>query len=157
MSKNSSRAGRSGVIAVAALVAAVAAGSGLWWLGEAAEARRIGEALGRYAGASLPSPEAAVDSDLADVGSRIFRKRCSACHAITGESRVGPDLAGVTRRRSFAWIRAMVLRPDSMTTHDPVARALKEEYRVQMLIPRTLDHTHVLALVEFLRLVDSGA
>jgi mono/diheme cytochrome c family protein len=157
MSPNSSPAGRAGVLAVAALVAVVALGTALWWFGETAEARRIGEALEPYAGATLPAREAPVDSVLATVGSRIFRRRCSACHAITGESRVGPDLAGVTRRRDFGWIRSMVLRPDSMTAHDPVARALKEEYQVQMLTPRTLDDTHVVALLEFLRRVDAGA
>jgi mono/diheme cytochrome c family protein len=157
MSPNPSSAGRSGVTAVVALVAVIAAGVALWWFGEAAEARRIAEALVPYAGVPLPSSEAPVDSTLADVGSKIFRKRCSACHAITGDSRVGPDLAGVTHRRDLGWIRRMVLRPDSMTIHDPVARGLKETYQIQMLTPRSLDDAHVLALVEFLRRVDAGA
>lgn len=142
---------------MAALVAVVALGTTLWWVGDRAETRRIGEALEPYAGAALPSREAPVDSLLADLGSTIFRKRCSACHTITGESRVGPDLAGVTRRRDFGWIRSMVLRPDSMTVHDPIARELKEEYQVQMLTPGSLADTHVLALLEFLRRVDAGA
>lgn len=157
MSPNPSSAGRGGVAAVASLVAVIAVGVGLWWFGESAEARRIAEALAPYTGMALPFPAAPVDTVLADVGSRIFRKRCSACHAITGDSRVGPDLAGVTRRRELGWIRSMVLRPDSMTEHDPVARELKDTYQVQMLTPRSLDDAHVLALLEFLRRVDSGS
>ena len=51
----------------------------------------------------------------------------------------------------------MVLRPDSMTAYDPVARELKDTYQVQMLTPRSLDDAEVLALVEFLRRVDAGA
>jgi hypothetical protein len=50
----------------------------------------------------------------------------------------------------------MVLRPDSMTVQDPVARELKDTYEVQMLAPRSLEDVHVLALVEFLRRVDAG-
>lgn len=135
-------------------IVVVTAVSALWMLSEKLEERRIAEALAPYAGAPLPAAAIPVDTVLADVGRRLFRKRCSACHAITGESRVGPDLAGVTGRRSLAWIRSMILAPDSMTAEDPVARDLKEAYDVQMLTPRTFEGVHALALVEFLRRVD---
>jgi mono/diheme cytochrome c family protein len=142
-------------MAVAGLVLVTVVGVGLWWIRESAEARRIDEALAPYAGAGLPHPGAAVDATLADVGARLFRKRCSACHAITGKSRVGPDLAGVSERRAYDWIQAMILHPDSMTREDPVARGLRAEYGVQMLTPHAFGGVHALALIEFLRQVDA--
>jgi len=156
MSADSSPArSRKGPWAIVVLVVVTVLGVGLWWIGDAAEERRITEALAPYDGAPLPEVGSPRDSALAQVGARLFRKRCSACHAITGESRMGPDLAGVTERRDYGWIGAMILRPDSMTREDPVARSLKAEFEVQMLTPRTFDGTHVLALVEFLREVDA--
>ena len=146
------RRGPRAAAALALLATAVLAG---WLVSEKLEERRIAETLAPYAGAPLPQANEPVDTVLADVGQRLFRKRCSACHAITGESRVGPDLAGVTRRRELGWIRSMILAPDSMTVEDPVARELKGEYEVQMLTPRTFEAVHALALVEFLRQVDS--
>jgi mono/diheme cytochrome c family protein len=156
MSADSSPArSRKGPWAIAVLVAVTILGLGLWWIRDAAEERRITEALAPYAGAPLPEAGSPRDSALAEVGARLFRKRCSACHAITGESRVGPDLAGVTERRDYRWIGAMILSPDSMTREDSVARSLKEEFGVQMLTPRAFNGTHVLAIVEFLRRVDA--
>lgn len=155
MSADSSKARRpGGVLAVVGLVVVTVLAVTLWWMRDSAEARRVEETLASYVGAPLPEAGAPVDSTLANVGARLFRKRCSACHAITGESRVGPDLAGVTRRRSYDWIRGMILDPDSMTRSDPVARELRSEYGVQMLTPRSFEARHALALLEFLRRVD---
>jgi mono/diheme cytochrome c family protein len=129
---------------------------GIWLRRDAAEKGRLGDALAPYAAEPLPPPGAPVDSTLADLGARTFKRRCAACHAITGESRVGPDLAGVTRRRDLAWIRRMMLAPDSMTTNDPVAQMLKARYQVQMMVPGGVSPAESRGLVEFLRRVDAG-
>jgi len=93
---------------------------------------------------------------MARLGARVFRKRCAACHAITGESRAGPDLAGVTRRRDFEWIQHMILAPDSMTAHDSVAAALKARHKIQMMLPGGTSPEEARAVIEFLRRVDRG-
>src|SRR5687767_6479396 len=80
----------------------------------------------------LPGPDTPLDSVLVQTGSEIFRDRCLACHKLGPGVAVGPDLSGVTLRREPAWIRAMVMNPDSMLRTDSVARALLYQYQVPM-------------------------
>jgi uncharacterized membrane protein (DUF2068 family) len=75
---------------------------------------------------------------------------------VSGEAKLGPNLAGVTRRRDLDWIRSMVLRPDSMTANDAAASALKAQYGVQMMVTGEMTPSHVLAVLEFLRRADGG-
>ena len=145
-----------GVLAVVVLVVVSVAAVGIWYARESAWEARIAEALVPYAAASLPQVGEPVDTVLADIGSRLFRKRCSACHTIHGDDKVGPDLAGVTERRDYDWINGMILSPDSMTVADPTAQELKEEFTVQMVTPPYFEGVHARAIVEFLRQADSG-
>jgi cytochrome c len=137
----SSPGARSGILAIV-------------YVRESAWEARVAEALTAYAATPIPSADQPIDTVLADLGAKLFRKRCSACHTIHGEDKVGPDLAGVTRRRTFSFIEGMILSPDSMTQNDADARDLKEEFVVQMMTPRYFEVPHARAIVEFLRQVD---
>lgn len=128
----------------------------VWWGVRTSQRRALDQALEVYAEAALPAPEAPVDGTLADLGAKVFDARCAACHALRGASKLGPNLAGVTERRDLPWIRAMVLRPDSMTRDDPVARALLQGFGVQMQVVGGMDGPSALAVIEFLRRADSG-
>lgn len=108
------------------------------------------------ANAPLPALESPVDDALADAGAWYFQRNCVACHSVGGGDAVGPDLAGVTERRSLPWIEAMVRRPDSMVVADSVARDLLGRYQVPM-IDRGLDGARIRAILEFLRRADRGA
>jgi len=148
---------RKGPLAAAALavvsVVLVAA-----WLGiRATEGRRLSRELATWTGTPLPAPGDPVDPELASLGASAFERHCAACHAVTGEPKLGPNLAGVTLRREAAWIRAMILRPDSMTKADSVAAALKARYGVQMRVVGKVDGTGARAVIEFLRRVDAQA
>lgn len=126
----------------------------MWLAARAAEGRRTTDALAPWVGAPLPGPGDSIDARLAALGATVFERHCAACHAVTGEAKIGPNLAGVTLRRDPTWIRAMVLRPDSMTRDDPVAAALRERYGVQMIVVGDVGPEHALAVIEFLRRVD---
>lgn len=140
-----------GVLVLACLLAL-----GVWWARRAAGERTLDASLAMYDGASVPTRGAPVDGRLADLGADVFRSRCSACHAMKGAPKLGPNLAGVTRRRELDWIRSMVLRPDSMTANDPVASALRAQYGAQMLVTGEMTPAHVLAVLEFLRRADGA-
>lgn len=95
------------------------------------EATPGGEAPQR---AETPSPAGGpVDPALADQGQQLMQaKGCIACHTIGGGRLVGPDLAGVTERRSDAFIIGMITNPDSMLANDETAKQLLAEYFTPM-------------------------
>ena len=75
------------------------------------------------------SPVAAA---LAVKGEALFKaKGCTACHAY-GKRLTGPDLKGVTRRRTAAWMESQILHPEIMIKQDPISRKLFAEYNLQM-------------------------
>lgn len=97
--------------------------------------------------------EAPVDEALAAQGETLFKtKTCSTCHAF-GTRITGPDLAGVTHRRSAQWMEQQMLHPDVMTKSDPIARELLGKYAVQM--PNLmLKPEEAKALIEFAKRKD---
>jgi cytochrome c551/c552 len=94
--------------------------------------------------------ESPVDEALAKVGEGLFKsKTCSTCHGF-GVRITGPDLKGVTQRRSATWMEQQMLHPDMMTKQDPIARELLGTYAVQM--PNLmLKPEEAKALIEFLK------
>lgn len=157
MSENhSTPAGHRGPWALAVLAVASIVAVGVWWGSEASHRRGVATQVAQWAAAPLPAPGDPVDTTLAALGSDVFQTHCAGCHALSGESRVGPNLEGVTNRRSYAWIRGMVLHPDSMTRDDPVARGLLHQYGVQMMVVGGLEPGHARAVIEFLRRFDGA-
>lgn len=80
-------------------------------------------------------PEFTVSTDPADVAKGLgffATKGCTACHKVGGGKLVGPDLKGVTARRTETWIKSMILRPDIMVKEDDVAKKLLAETFVPM-------------------------
>jgi mono/diheme cytochrome c family protein len=99
----------------------------------------------------VTEPTGEIDEALAESGEELFQtKGCVACHTIGKGRLTGPDLAGVTERRTFEWMYHQIMTPDSMTTHDPTARQLMAEYMTQM--PNlALQPEDAKALYEYLR------
>ena len=76
--------------------------------------------------------ESDYDEDRAKVGQALFQaKGCSACHAF-GKRVTGPDLAGVSMRRTAAWMEQQILHPDLMVKQDPIARQMFAQFALQM-------------------------
>lgn len=96
----------------------------------------------------------AVDDAMAAEGQKIFEAKCSACHKV-GERYVGPDLAGVTTRRSPEWIMNMILNPVEMTKSDPTAQELLATFATQMTF-QNVSQEEVRKILEFFRKHDSG-
>lgn len=107
--------------------------------------------------AGLPAaPEGPIDTALARRGEALFTQRaCAGCHKI-GEGRfTGPDLLGVTERRTYPWILSMIMKPDSMIRADSIARRLFQEYMTPMA-NLAVQPDDARALYEYLRSRDAA-
>jgi protein SCO1/2 len=59
----------------------------------------------------------------------LFHARCTACHTIGGGPGVGPDLAGVTKKRDRAWLARFIIDPDAVfAAGDPIAKEMLAKY-----------------------------
>ena len=96
------------------------------------------------------------DEAKAKAGEALFQnKGCSACHAF-GKRVTGPDLAGVSMRRTPAWIESQILHPDLMVKQDAIARQLFAQFALQM--PKQgLTPEEARAVVEFFKHNDHEA
>jgi protein SCO1 len=96
---------------------------------------------------SAPAPIAKLDP-----GEYLFASHCAACHSVGHGDKIGPDLAGVTDKRSRTWLRHFISQPDKLLDeNDPTALALFERYkRVRMPNLRLAD-ADIDVLIDFLQ------
>ena len=96
----------------------------------------------------------AVSTDPAIVkkGEALFAgKGCTACHKIGGGKLVGPDLQGVTARRSTRWIARMILHPEVMLREDPTAKQLLATHLTPMSAQGVEPESELPALLSYLK------
>lgn len=68
------------------------------------------------------------DDPMAIKGKFDFESKCLACHSIGQGKKLGPDLAGVTKLRSDAWLTSWLQSPEKMLATDADAKALLKEF-----------------------------
>lgn len=100
--------------------------------------------------------EAAANEALAEQGEKLFQtKGCSACHGF-GKKSAGPDLAGVSMRRTAQWMEQQILHPDVMVKEDPISRGLFAQFALQMP-NQGLTPDEARAVIEYLKHLDREA
>jgi mono/diheme cytochrome c family protein len=91
-------------------------------------------------------------ADEAAEAKRMFNQRCTACHTFGKGTKVGPDLKGVTERRSRPWLIRFI-RSSSATikSGDPIARELFQKFKQQRMPDWSdLSDLQILALLDWL-------
>ena len=80
-----------------------------------------------------------LDSAKAELGAPVFDvKICSDCHTL-GDADIAPDLLGVLDRRTLPWLMKQITDPAWMNEHDPITKALIEEFDMEMAGPAVTD------------------
>jgi mono/diheme cytochrome c family protein len=94
----------------------------------------VAEEVGPDGPAALSVPAITLSEDPAVIaqGKAVYdAKGCGACHQF-GAKLVGPDLKGLTDRRTPTWVAKMIKYPEVMTKTDPVAKGMFRALMVQM-------------------------
>ena len=82
----------------------------------------------------------------------LFGARCFSCHNIGGGDKTGPDLKGVTTRRTKDWLHAYILSPTAMKDKgDPVAIDLFRKFPATVMADQPLSTQQIdliLSLIE---------
>ena len=60
-------------------------------------------------------------------GKQAFESKCLACHSVGQGKKLGPDIAGVTKRRTDDWLIRWLKAPDKMLETDADAKAMLKE------------------------------
>lgn len=94
-----------------------------------------------------------------DAGS-YYNQNCSACHSIGEGDKIGPDLAGLSKRRDTDWIVKFVNYPSGMMEGDaeepgyekpdPVAKKLYALYKPMTMTEFELDKAKVEAILKYI-------
>ena len=96
------------------------------------------------------------DAALARQGAELFRaKGCVACHA-WGQQLTGPDLKGVSMRRTQVWLENQILHPEVMLKEDPITIAVAANHKLVMT-NQNLTPDQAKAVIEHLKQQDQDA
>jgi protein SCO1/2 len=68
----------------------------------------------------------------------------------------GPDLKGVTQRRSPDWLKAWLKSPDTMVMSDSMAKALYKEYHQVKMPNLKLSDEEIAALIAYMDEASGG-
>jgi nitrite reductase (NO-forming) len=74
-------------------------------------------------------PASATPTDPEAVQGKVaFESKCLACHSMGLGPKMGPDVAGVTKRRSDEWLTKWMKAPEQMLKTDPEAQAMLKQF-----------------------------
>ncbi|MES1980826.1 MAG: multicopper oxidase domain-containing protein [Pseudomonadota bacterium] len=90
-------------------------------------------------------------------GKLAFESKCLACHSIGQGKKLGPDLAGVTGRRTDAWLAQWLKSPDKMLQTDADAKAMLKEYNNIPMPNQGLGDAEIRQYMAYFHWVDAQA
>lgn len=101
--------------------------------------------------AALVAPTAPAAAQAPRPGATTFEKSCYSCHSIGGGDKQGPDLKGVTTRRTHDWLRGFITSPAGMKAKgDPIAADLFKRYSPQVMPDQSLSPEQIEELLGFI-------
>ncbi len=104
------------------------------------------------AGLSLQVGPVWADQGQGNQGQEIFQTSCAVCHTVGGGRLVGPDLQGVSERRSEEWIIRFVQHSQQVVAAgDPDAVAIFSEFSQITMPDQPLSDDQVRAVIAYTR------
>jgi nitrite reductase (NO-forming) len=104
---------------------------------------------------NLPATEAAPSDPQAVAGKLAFESKCLACHSIGQGRKLGPDLAGVTKRRTDAWLGKWLKSPEAMLQSDADAKSLLKEFNNIPMPNQSLSDAEIRQYILYFHWIDA--
>ncbi len=87
----------------------------------------------------------------AQTGQELFTQKCSACHTIGKGKLVGPDLSGVTKKRSEDWLLKFISSSQNfVNSGDSEAKKIFEEFNKIVMPDPGLSDAEIKSLLAFI-------
>src|SRR5215510_454789 len=103
---------------------------------------------------NIPASATPTEPD-AVAGKFAFESKCLACHTIGEGKKLGPDLAGVTKRRDQAWLTRWLKEPEKMLETDPVAKAMLKEHNNVPMPNQSLSDVEIRQYLKYFQWIDA--
>jgi len=88
-------------------------------------------------------------------GKQAFESKCLACHSVGGGRKLGPDVAGVTKRRDQAWLARWLKEPEKMLQTDAAAKAMLKEYNNVPMPNQSLSDAEIRQYLKYFQWIDA--
>jgi len=88
-------------------------------------------------------------------GKMAFESKCLACHSVGEGRKLGPDVYGVTKRRSKAWLARWLKEPEKMLQTDADAKAMLKEYNNLPMPNQSLTDAEVRQFIKYFEWIDA--
>jgi len=104
---------------------------------------------------NIPATPAVPSEPGAMQGKLDFESKCLACHSLGGGRKLGPDLAGVTKRRNDAWLTRWLKSPEKMLESDPDAQAMLKEHNNIPMPNQNLSDAEIRQYLQYFHWIDT--
>jgi len=88
-------------------------------------------------------------------GMQAFESKCLACHSVGQGKKLGPDVAGVTKRRSDEWLARWLKSPEKLLETDAYAKAMLKEYNNLPMPNQNLSDTEIKQYIKYFHWIDT--
>lgn len=86
-----------------------------------------------------------------DAAAKAFESKCFSCHNIGGGDKQGPDLKGITDRRSVEWIEEFTKSPTAMSKKDADAAELFKKFAPEIMPDQTLTPEELATIIDLIK------
>jgi nitrite reductase (NO-forming) len=101
-------------------------------------------------------PETATPSEPEAVAGKLaFESKCLACHSVGHGKKLGPDLAGVSKRRSNNWLTKWMKSPEKMLETDADAKAMLKEFNNLPMPNQSLSDAEIKQYIKYFQWIDA--
>jgi len=103
---------------------------------------------------NIPASATPTDPDAVQ-GKLNFESKCLACHTVGQGKKLGPDIAGVTKHHSDAWLTSWLKDPEKMFAIDADAKAMLKEYNNLPMPNQSLSDKEIKQYIKYLHWIDA--